>query len=335
MPLSRRRLLLVAVFAVLAFAALISVPEARAQGLPSGGDAVPEMSLPSQVMSWIFAQQRRFQREINVLFHRIAVDGGFRASAWLIAVSFLYGVLHAAGPGHGKAILSTYLLSHKETTLRAVTLAAASALCQGATAILLVYGLVWIVGWQMRETASAVAWSGRIGALLVVLVGFLLALRAAMGLLRQARRLPDHDHDHYHDHDHGDGCGCGHAHVPTASQMARAGSWRATVGLVLSIGIRPCSGALLILAFAQAMHLVRTGIAAVLAMSIGTAISIACLALLAVKARDWSAAIVGRRSGSLGMAGAAISLCGGLLIMGLGAALAVASFAPGHPLGLS
>lgn len=202
------------------------------------------------------------------------------------------------------------------------------------TAILLVYGLVWIVGWQMRETSSAVAWSGRIGAFLVVLVGFLLAFQATRGLVQQVRHREDHSHNRDHHHDHGDGCGCGHAHVPTASQMAEAGNWRTTVGLVLSIGLRPCSGTVLILAFAQAVHLAGMGIAAVLAMSAGTALSVAGLALLAVKARDWSAAIVGRKRRRLRLVGGAISLFGGPLIMGFGVALAMATFSQGHPLGL-
>jgi ABC-type nickel/cobalt efflux system permease component RcnA len=116
--------------------------------------------------------------------------------------------------------------------------------------------------------------------------------------------------------------------------MAQARDWRTVAALILSIGIRPCSGAVLILAFAHVMHLARTGIAAVLAMSAGTALSIATLALLAVKARDWSAAITGRKGRHLGTIGNIISLAGGLLIMGLGTALVMASLSRGHPLGL-
>jgi len=326
MQVIRWRLFLFALFAALA----VPVLAAHAQGLPAGGEAAPTASLASQAITWIFAQQKRFQREINVIFHQIAADGGIRASAWLITISFVYGVFHAAGPGHGKAILSAYLLSHKETTIRAVTLAAAAALCQGVMAILLIYGLIWIVGWQMRETSAAIAWSTRLGAALVVLVGFLLALRAAIGLVRRFRNHDEHEHGHHHGH--ADGCGCGHAHVPTASQLARARDWRTIAGLVLSIGIRPCSGAVLILAFAHAMHLARTGIVAVLVMSAGTALSIATLALLAVKARDWSAAVAGSRGRQFGMIGNIVSLAGGLLIMALGAALVMASLSRGHPL---
>ena len=339
MPVSRRRLQLFALFATLVFVALTTGLVAQAQGLPMGDNAAPDMSIPNQMLSWIFAQQRRFQREINVIFHRIAVDGGVRASAWLIAVSFLYGVLHAAGPGHGKAILSTYLLSHRETALRAATLASAAALWQGVTAILLVYGLVWVVGWPIRETSSAVAWSGRIAASLVMMVGFFLAFRTARILLRQARPRPNHDHarNHHHEqhHDHDDACGCGHRHVPNAAQMAETGNWRATLGLIFSIGLRPCSGAILILAFAHVMHLAWTGIVAVLVMSAGTALSVTCLALLAIKARDWSVSIGGGESRRFTLLGGLVSLTGGLLIIWLGALLVAASFSQGHPLGLT
>src|SRR5690348_17381908 len=56
----------------------------------------------------------------------------------LLGISFLYGIFHAAGPGHGKAVISSYLVANNETWKRGVALSFASAILQALTAILIV-----------------------------------------------------------------------------------------------------------------------------------------------------------------------------------------------------
>jgi High-affinity nickel-transport protein len=55
-----------------------------------------------------------------------------------MGISFVYGVFHAAGPGHGKAVICSYLLANEETWRRGVVLSFASALLQAATAVAIV-----------------------------------------------------------------------------------------------------------------------------------------------------------------------------------------------------
>ena len=62
----------------------------------------------------------------------------YTAVAGLFGISFLYGVFHAAGPGHGKAVISSYLFANNETWRRGVVLSCASAMLQALVAILLV-----------------------------------------------------------------------------------------------------------------------------------------------------------------------------------------------------
>ena len=166
------------------------------------------------------------------------------------------------GPATGKAVLTTYLLTQKQHAARGVLLAAAASFCQGATAVVLVYGLVGLAGWLSRETSTAVAWSERLSYVLVILVGALLAGRAAVDLASTAGRRAT-------------ACGHGHAHVPSVAQVARAADLRTALALVLSIGLRPCSGAILVLALAQAAGLAWIGVAAVGAMSMGAAMATA------------------------------------------------------------
>ncbi|MDF1585782.1 nickel/cobalt transporter [Marinimicrococcus flavescens] len=316
--------------AALTVLALVPVPAAAAF-------AVPDPSMLGRATAWIMEQQRAFHQELTQGLKTIEAGGGTAAAMGLVTASFLYGVFHAAGPGHGKAVLSAYLLTHKESMTRGLWLAAAAALCQGLTAIVLVYGLIGLAGWLPREASTAVAWSERLSYMLVLLLGGLLAARAARALVSAVRagiagpaRLQHHEHEHEH------GCGCGHAHTPSAEQLAGATDLRAMLGLILSIGLRPCSGAVLVLVFAHVTGLAWAGIAAVAAMSAGTALAVAGLAFLAVNARHWAVALAVGRQGRAAyrVAAALAALGGGIAIIAVGLSLMAASFAPAHPLGL-
>lgn len=294
----------------------------------------------AQLIIWIQQQQRAFHEELTRGLRAITEGGGPAASFGLITASFLYGIFHAAGPGHGKAVLTTYLLTNRTLVKRGIWIAVAAAFCQGLTAIIIVYGLISLAGWLPSDTTAAVTWSERLSYGLVFLVGAFLAGRAAWRLLGLTvpRLVPAngsaHSHHHSHDHNH-DHHGCGHSHGPTSDQIAGARDLHTTVGVILSIGLRPCSGAVVVLVFAHFLGLAWAGVGSVAAMSLGTAMAVSILALLAVNARG----LVVSLAPSMGMwsryLGIAISLAGGALVMAIGWSLLSASFGPVHPLALS
>ena len=328
--------------------ALCCIAVALLAGLPAdAATSAPEPSLFARAFVWVFEQQRLFHRELTSGLRALTTGGGAHAGWGLILASFLYGILHAAGPGHGKAILTTYLLTHRERVARGVWLAALAAACQGAMAILLVYGLIEIAGWLPREASGAAVWSERASYVLVVLVGAMLTVRALRALIARFRAVPHELRDTslrsenmefagfgINFRHHGDDCGCGHAHAPSLAQIEGARGFRTTLGLVLSIGLRPCSGALLVLVFASIAGIAWAGIAAVVAMSVGTALAVAGLALLAVGARRWAASIAGSGSARYRAAGDLVALLGGAAVAAIGISLLAASLAPSHPLGL-
>lgn len=104
-----------------------------------------------------------------------------------------------------------------------------------------------------------------------------------------------------------------------------AGSLREMIGIVLSIGIRPCSGAILVLVFAQVLGMTFAGIAAVLAMSAGTAIAVALIALAAVGLRDGAWALTRLDNARVEVAAHGLAILGGLLLLVMGTLFAFAS----------
>jgi ABC-type nickel/cobalt efflux system permease component RcnA len=293
---------------------------------------------------WLAEQQRLLNRELAEHLRLLKTDGGATAAWGLAVAGFIYGVIHAAGPGHGKAILTTYLLTQRARMARGVVLAIVAAYCQGVVAVVLIYGLTRLAGWLPRETSAAVAWSERTSFALIVAVGGWLAIQATRRLLAGAGHAARQDHRHAADDRQAhasaqaakDAGHCGHDHGPSSAQIERAHDLRAGLGVIASIGFRPCSGAILVLAFANALRMPWAGVAAVVAMSTGTGAATTTLAMLALTARSWAARLA---EGRLSDAAAAVALnaaglVGGTLLLLFGALMFAASWGPAHPLGL-
>jgi ABC-type nickel/cobalt efflux system permease component RcnA len=192
--------------------------------------------------------------------------------------------------------------------------------------VVLVYGLILAADWLPRETRSAVDWTERFSFLLVATIGLYLFYRGLRGVLSSLRKSfpAEHSGDTPEQPD-----------TIQPAQIKKARSWGAILGVVFAVGLRPCSGAVLILIFAHVMHIHWAGIAAVAAMSIGTAITVSTLALLAVNARHWALAFtehISPRWWSVG--GGVIVVLGGMLVFAIGLSLLIYSFDQQHPLGL-
>ena len=266
-------------------------------------------SLSLQLVAW----QRDFHRALTMAITEFSGTPSTGAWSALLGVSFGYGVFHAAGPGHGKAVLTTYLLSQGGALRRALALSFAASLLQGIVAIALVVVLVHGLGWVTRQAMGSVAWVEQASFLMVALLGAWLCLRA----IRQLRR-PVVKEVHAHEHAH---CCGGHHHV----NPSQAADWRTALATVVAIGIRPCSGGVLLLGAATLLGQFAVGVAAVMVMALGTALTVSGLALASVVARGWAERQLVKQN-SRQRAGRMLgwaALGGGLAIMTLGISLAV------------
>ena len=363
------------VAAILLLVALLD--GAFAQGSPFGGPRPGTAPVPvGGVVGWLFAKQAEFYRQFSGLIRAAKADG---TAAWsLMGLSFLYGIFHAAGPGHGKAVISSYLVANEETWVRGVVLSFLSAMMQAIVAVAIVGVAAVLLHASAATMNGAVNWIETLSYSLIILVGlrllwvkgraFVAALRdlgrptAAVGAaVTPAGAAHDHhahdhahehghehghehcdhahdagaaepvrgshgDHDHghsHHDHDHDDASAWGHAHAPEPQELAGPGGWRRGLTAIVAVGLRPCSGAILVLVFALAQGLFWVGAASTFVMGLGTFITVAAIASIAVGARSWAQRIAGSRSsyGILAMRGietgaAVVIIAFGALLLG-------------------
>jgi nickel/cobalt transporter (NicO) family protein len=320
----------VALVAVMVFDAALHASLAQN---PFGGPRPPAEPQVGGIIGWILAKQSEFYREMSGTIRAAKSDG---SAVWtLLGISFAYGVFHAAGPGHGKAVISSYLVANEETARRGIVLSFASALLQALVAVALVAVLAWLLSSTAKTMCSAekaieIVSYGLIAAFGARLVwtkggGFMRALQAKPApATAAAHHHHDHGHHHHHDHDHAHDHvhdeHCGHSHGPTPDQLAGPGGWQRGLGAIFAVGMRPCSGAILVLVFSLAQGLFWAGIAATFVMGLGTAITVATIAVVAVSAkglaRRLSAGSEG--GGTLVMRGIEFGAAGLVLLFGLG-----------------
>jgi ABC-type nickel/cobalt efflux system permease component RcnA len=253
------------------------------------------------------------------------------SAVWtLLGISFAYGIFHAAGPGHGKAVISSYLVANDETWKRGVILSFASALLQALTAVLLVAIAAALLGATAKAMGNAVRVIEIVSYGLIVLIGLRLLWVKGKALLSLLRAKPPHEHHHahHHGHDHAhhhddpdDGHAWGHVHAPEPSELKGRGWFKRALAAIIAVGLRPCSGAILVLVFALAQGLFWLGIASTFAMGLGTAITVAAIATIAVAARGFAGRLAKSKAGAGMIVLRAVETAAALVIVLFGAAL--------------
>lgn len=229
-----------------------------------------------------------------------AGEPGAIMSLW--ALCFGYGFFHAAGPGHGKIVIGGYGLGRRVPMLRLGGLAIASSLAQAATAVVLVYVGILVLGWS-RETLQGLADTGfdTLSNVLIAGIGLWLLWRGLRSLWRQRAEpetiategeigglhglgqvMPDHAPT-----GGGEVCEtCGHAHGPTLAQAENVRSWRDAAMVIGAVAARPCTGALFLLVLTWRLDLVWAGIVGAFVMALGTATVTLAVAVASVSMRE-------------------------------------------------
>jgi ABC-type nickel/cobalt efflux system permease component RcnA len=303
---------------------------------------------------WAREKQQTFYGKLSATLRQMKGASPVAAAWTLMLLSFGYGVFHAAGPGHGKALISAWLLATENELKRGVLISFMSAVIQALTAIVMVSVLFLVVA-SVGSTARNVAGVLETASygLIALLGGYLiwtalLMLRPAKALRTPAPALAGatvtrqtialHDFASFEpmkkagpapgqvpDHVHGPDCGCGHAHLPAAKDVKGDWSFAKAFSLAFAVGIRPCTGALLVLVFANGLGLYWAGVAATFAMAVGTFITVSVIAAIAVYAKKLAAMMMRGNSRLLDWFGIGLRFAGGGAIAFLGTILFLGS----------
>lgn len=267
-----------------------------------------------QVMMKSIIWQREVNHQMSGLLKAVA-ENPAKAGGSLLAFSFVYGVLHALGPGHGKIVITTWLATHPSKLKSSIGLTLASSLLQGGVAIALVVVVLSLLQLPARQLHMSSFWLEKGSYALVGVLGLILCWRALKKLCALLKKptfksfTPHHVHDEH--------CGCGHQHLPTQEQLQNGDDWRARLMIILSMGMRPCSGAIMVLLFSKIIGVFGWGMLSALAMAAGTSLTISSLALLVHSFRQLAVKLSGSKTPVLWrqIGWTTLALAGGVILL--------------------
>ncbi len=325
-------------------------PEAMAAAAASAAAGALRSQAASGPMqrlwAWVRDKQEEAHTSLKSSVERLKTEEPWSAALLLAGISLLYGVLHAAGPGHGKAVITSYVLADGRTVRRGVLLSFLAAGVQALSAVAVVGILIVALRWTGLQSKAVEAWLETASWALVALIGVWLIYYQLRGAYAPAHahahghaHAAGHDHGHHH-HDHGDhghhhhqGDACEVcAHLPDPSQLQGDWSWRRALSIAFAVGIRPCTGAILVLVFAIGQGLWWAGVLSTFVMAIGTAAAVSVLAACAVAFREATARIAGKSSSKWGnRVQLAAGLGGAGLVLVLGIVFFIGSLGTAQP----
>jgi ABC-type nickel/cobalt efflux system permease component RcnA len=190
---------------------------------------------------------------------------GSRSLAGLLLVmliSLVYGMFHAAGPGHGKTIVSSYFLANEAKLRHSIAIGYLIAVVHALAALAVVLILYYVIRGLFSvgiEQADHY----------IQLVTF--GIIAVIGAIMLVGRIRGTGHHHHH-----------HAHAEEAREDI---TMRRLVGIAIPAGVIPCPGAVAVILFALSLHMVGVSVLSVVFISLGMGVTISVTGAIVILAK--------------------------------------------------
>ena len=297
------------------------------------------------VTGWLISEQSRLTHLMAAKVH--ALHGDPRAVWGLIAFGLAYGVFHAAGPGHGKAVIASYMLANERSLKRGALLSLLAALLQATVAIAIVGAAGFVFNATALEMNRAASWIQLASYAGVAAIGLWLVWRKGGALVAAVQRHFERAQAlasapayagvawnaaalalstaQFRAASPGVASlgpkECDHVHAPDPALLDGVYSWRDAAGTVIAAGVRPCSGAILVLVFALAQGLFAAGVEATFAMALGTAVTTGALASIAVFAKSTAMRLAAGENSRVALVARSFEFAAALAVLAFGLAL--------------
>lgn len=272
--------------------------EARDNPFISKKAPTKEVKLPtiaSKVFAKIMLWQHKLNTELTRLVKRLKTEKSWDALWPLMMVSFLYGVVHAAGPGHGKVVVFSYFISRRSRIRKGILLGNLISLFHAVSGIVIVLTLYFVIRTAYLASFEAIAQKVKIVSYsLVVVIGLVLFLNSLFNIKKSPSHLPENG-------------------SPTKSS-----DHKSVLPLALAVGMVPCPGVVIIMLFALSFDLLATGLMMSFIMALGMAATISFTGLLSILGQEGLLKGFSRKERAQHLAQKGLTIFGSLLIIGFG-----------------
>jgi nickel/cobalt transporter (NicO) family protein len=285
--------------------------------------AIPFLENP---VLWARDKQQAFSGTMRTSLNKLKASGSSVAAWTLLSFGLAYGIFHAAGPGHGKVVISSWLIATENDLKRGLLVAFLSSMFQALTAIILVSGLFLIVASVGSVVRDVVGYLEQASYAMIAALGVYLIYTATRGWFRQSALTTQtastsfnfeitNQHQHIgHVHD----ANCGHSHAPEPKDLRGDWSIKKALSLSFAIGLRPCTGAIAVLLAANTIGLYWAGVAATLAMGFGVFLTVSAIAMITVYGKDFAMKLARKDNPNIGTIVNFLRLTGGVVVAFMG-----------------
>ena len=255
----------------------------------------PTSTLPNPYIAKIIIWQQKLNQKMTALTRRAKETSSLRPLLTLIVIAFVYGVIHAVGPGHGKAVAASYLISYGRKLSGGIIIGNLIALFHGLSGVGLVLAVHFVLQMgvsgpleSMTRTTQLVSYG------LIVLLGAGLLTRSLI-LWRRRKSSENVDFDVSPDKSH-----------------------RYPLAMALTIGMVPCPGVVLVMLFCLSLNLIGLGLLLAFSVSLGMAVTISVVGVATLMGKSLALGALERRRGQAETIERILETAAALIIMTLG-----------------
>jgi nickel/cobalt exporter len=264
-----------------------------------------EVRLPtvaSKVLAKIAVWQQKLNTKLTEQVKRLQTDSSWEALWPLIVVAFFYGIVHAAGPGHGKVVVFSYFMSQRSTIRKSIFLGNLISFCHAVSGVIIVLALYFVIKAAYLSSFEAISQKIKLASYsLVVGIGLVLFFKSLFNIKKKPPSPPERDN-------------------PT-----RFSDHKGLLPLALAVGMVPCPGVVIIMLFALSFNLLAAGLMMSFIMALGMAATISFAGLLSILGQEGLLRGLSRKEKAQHVVQEGLTLFGSLLISGFGAVLLIGS----------
>jgi ABC-type nickel/cobalt efflux system permease component RcnA len=239
--------------------------EAQDEVLELGGEVIEEKEEASSFYTSLSKELEKIKKHIQVLLNDIKDTNSFTSYMWLLFFSFVYGVIHAMGPGHGKSLVSAYFLSKNASYIKALNISLLIGVVHTFSAFIITLVIYYVLGIIFLNSAANIEiYATKISAIIIILIAIYLIYKKIpkkQKIVSFSTTKP-----------HASSCSCSGCNTHSTD-----------IGVILAAGIIPCPGTVTIFIFTMSLGVYFVGFLSAVFMSLGMSFIIFISAFASIK----------------------------------------------------
>jgi len=234
----------------------------------------------NQLLKQIIIYQYQLNSYISSTIRSLNDDNMYETSLLILGVAFLYGLIHAAGPGHGKALVALYFTSNKSHYRKAFKMGYMISITHAFSALIFTFGIFYILKTMFRRNFNELSnIAMQISAFMIICVGLYLIYEAYKNKYNKELKIEKTNKSEY--------------------------------AVAFSAGVVPCPGVMTIVLFCIMLKQYFLGVLAAITMSLGMGLTISIAGILSILLNK-------KTSHKLDSKAYILEITGGILILILG-----------------